>query len=199
VGVTDPADVAAVTAGIPNNRQNNYTGVDGTTPDVKDISSTLPSNMQSVTSLQQLVSTLKNSITQPVINGPASNPSNVGTAAAPQIIYVNGDLTLTGNTTGYGILIVTGTLTAKGTSGWNGIVLVVGAGNAQFDGTTSWNGAVLVANTSTGLAGNLSVLGATTTGINGGGNGGINYSSGCIAQASTLSTFHVIAIRELMN
>src|SRR5579859_3979498 len=199
VGVTDPADVAAVTAGIPNNRQKNYTGVDGTTPDVKDISSTLPSNMQSVTSLQQLVSTLKNSITQPVINGPASNPSNVGTAAAPQIIYVNGDLTLTGNTTGYGILIVTGTLTAKGTSGWNGIVLVVGSGNAQLDGTTSWNGAVLVANTKTGLPGNLNVLGPTTTGVNGGGNGGINYSSGCIAQASTLSTFHVIAIRELMN
>jgi Tfp pilus assembly protein PilX len=199
VGVTDPADVAAVTAGIPNNRQKNYTGVDGTTPDVKDISSTLPSNMQSVSALQTLVSTLKNSVTQPVINGPATNPSNMGTASAPQIMYVNGDLTLDGNYTGYGILVVTGTLTAKGTSGWNGIVLVVGAGNAQLDGTTVWNGAVLVANTKTGLPGNLNVLGPTTTGVNGGGNGGVFYSSGCIAQASTLTTFHVIAIRELMN
>ena len=199
VGVTNPVDVAAVTAGIPSNRQDNYTGVDGTTPDVKDISSTLPSNMQSVSALQTLVSTIKNSVTQPIINGPATDPSNMGTASAPQIMYVNGDLTLDGNYTGYGILVVTGTLTAKGTSGWNGIVLVVGAGNAQLDGTTIWNGAVLVANTKTGLAGNLNVLGGTTTGINGGGNGGIYYSSGCIAQASTLTTFHVIAIRELMN
>lgn len=199
VGVTNPVDVAAVTAGIPSNRQDNYTGVDGTTPDVKDISSTLPSNMQSVSALQTLVSTIKNSVTQPIINGPATNPSNMGTASAPQIMYVNGDLTLDGSYTGYGILVVTGTLTAKGTSGWNGIVLVVGAGNAQLDGTTIWNGAVLVANTKTGLAGNLNVLGGTTSGINGGGNGGIYYSSGCIAQASTLTTFHVIAIRELMN
>ncbi|MGB8475271.1 MAG: PilX N-terminal domain-containing pilus assembly protein [Candidatus Acidiferrum sp.] len=199
VGVTNAADVAAVTSGIPSNRTHNYTGVDGTTPDVKNVSSTLPPNMQSVSSLQNLLSTIKNSVTQPVINGPASNPSNVGTASAPQIIYVNGDLSLSGNTTGYGILVVTGTLTAVGTSGWNGIVLVVGTGNAQFSGNTSWNGAVLVANTTTGLAGNLTVLGPTNSGINGGGNGGINYSSGCIAQASTISTFHVIAIRELMN
>jgi hypothetical protein len=64
-----------------------------------------------------LVSTLKNDATQPVINGPASGLSNPGTVNNPQIIYVNGDLTITGNTTGYGILVVTGTLTIKGTSG----------------------------------------------------------------------------------
>jgi ATP-dependent protease HslVU (ClpYQ) ATPase subunit len=29
--------------------------------------------------------------------------------------------------------------------------------------------------------------------------GGIQYSSGCIAMANSLSTFHVVAIRELMN
>jgi ATP-dependent 26S proteasome regulatory subunit len=32
-----------------------------------------------------------------------------------------------------------------------------------------------------------------------GGNGGIQYSSGCIGMANSLSTFHVVAIRELMN
>ena len=39
-------------------------------------------------------------VTQPVVTGPASNLSNAGTAASPQIIYVNGDLTLSGNVTG---------------------------------------------------------------------------------------------------
>jgi len=102
---------------------------------------------------------------------------------------------------GYGILIVTGTLTAKGTTGWNGLVLVVGTGNAQIDGTTSWNGAMLLANTNSGVLGSLNVLGNNNFGVNGGGNanGGVFYSSGCIAQATQLSTFHVMALREVMR
>lgn len=198
VGVTDPADIAAVAAGIPTNRDHNYIGSGGT-PDVQNIGPTLPPNLQTVSSLQNLVSTIKSNVTQPVINGPASGLSNAGTSTAPQIIYVNGDLTISGNTTGYGILLVTGTFTAKGSSGWNGIVLVVGKGNAQLDGNTSFNGAIVVANTVDALGNPLPVLGPTTFSVNGGGNGGINYSSGCITQASTLSTFHIMAVRELMN
>ena len=201
VGVTDAPDIGLVDSGIPKNRTGNYVGVDGTTPDVSDVSSTLPQNLQTVQSLQNLVGDLKNDVTQPVINGPARNPANMGSLNAPQIIYVNGDLTLTGNQVGYGILIVTGTLTATGTTGWNGLVLVVGTGNAQVDGTTTWNGAMLLANTNAGVLGSLNVLGNNNFGVNGGGNanGGVFYSSGCIAQATQLSTFHVMALREVMR
>jgi|SRR5579859_800770 len=202
VGVPDPADVATVIAGIPGNRTGNYVGVDGTTPDVQNVgptgTNTLPANLQTAQQLQQFASALQNDVTQPVINGPAGNPANGGAPGAPQIIYVNGDLNLSGNFTGYGILVVTGKLSAVGTSGWNGLVLVVGEGQAQISGTTQWNGAMLLANTLTGTLGNLSLSG-DSMGVNGGGNGGIYYSSGCLAQATTMSTYHILALRELMR
>jgi len=201
VGVTNNTDIATVKGGIPDNRDNHYTGSGASTPDVQNISATLPPSLQSVSSLQNLLSTIKNDVTQPVINGPASSIASPGTVDAPQIIYVNGDLSLSGNTTGYGILVVTGTFTASGDIGWNGLVLVVGKGvfiqNGGGNGT--WNGAIVVANTVDALGNPLPALGPAQFNGNGGGDSGINYSTGCIAQATTLSTFHVMVIRELIR
>jgi hypothetical protein len=200
IGTIDNGDIATIDAGI--NRPSNITGSGSTTPDVANVSSTLPPNLSSVSQLQTLVSQLKNDATQPVINGiptAATSLSNPGTAANPQIIYVNGSLTLSGNTQGYGILVVTGTLTISGTVGWNGIVLVVGQGVFNTDGTDQYNGAIVVANTLNSLGQPLTTLGPAQVNVNGGGHGGFQYSSGCIAQATTLSTFHVNAIRELMR
>jgi hypothetical protein len=97
--------------------------------------------------------------------------------------------------------MVTGTLTLKGTVAWNGLILVVGKGNFQMDGTNTVNGAVLVADTVNNAGSILSVLGPPTYGVNGGGNatGGINYSGSCLTQATKLTTYHVISMRELMN
>src|SRR6266481_3890895 len=202
VGVPDDADKTATITQISNavngntNKMGNYQSGSNTTPDVQNISSALPSSMLTKTSLQNLMSTIKADVTQPVINGTPtaatdSSFTSPGTLAAPQIIYVNGDLTLTGNFTGYGILVVTGTFTAKGSNTWNGLIFVVGAGQFVDKGTSTFNGAMVIANTSG--------WGATSSDVSGGGNGGVNYSSGCIAQATTLSTFHVISMRELMN
>jgi len=196
IGVLNTPDIGIIDAGIV--RPNNIIGSGGA-PDVANISSTLPPYLQSVSALQQLVSTLKINVTQPVINGPASSLSNAGALGNEQIIYVNGDLTLSGSTQGYGVLVVTGTLTISGTVGWNGIVLVVGKGVFNTDGTDQYNGAVVVANTLDALGNPLATLGTSQVTVNGGGNGGFQYSSGCLALASTLSTFHVVAIRELMN
>jgi hypothetical protein len=202
IGVTNNADVATITTAIqgPPNRSSNYPGV-SPSPNVANVASTLPASLSTVSGLQNLVTTIKNNVTQPIITGPASSLASPGTQAAPQIIVVNGDLNLSGNTVGYGILVVTGTFTASGTVGWNGIVLVVGQGNFVASGTSTWNGAVVVAKTLDALGNPLATPapGSVTVNINGGGNGGINYSSGCIAMANTLSTFHVVAIRELMN
>ena len=197
IGVLNDGEIPVVDAGIK--RPNNITGSGATTPDVANVSATMPTNLQSVSSLQTLVSTMKANVTQPVINGPASSLPNYGTATDPQIVYVNGDLTLSGNAQGYGILVVTGTLTIKGTVGWNGIVLVIGKGIFNTDGTDQYNGAVVVANTVDALGNPLAVQGTSQVNVNGGGHGGFQYSSGCIANATTLSTFHVAAIRELMR
>jgi hypothetical protein len=159
----------------------------------------LPANLSTVSALQTMVSTMKANATQPVINGPASGLSNPGTLGNPQIIYVNGDLSISGNTQGYGILVVTGTLNISGNVGWNGIVLVVGKGIFNTSGTAQYNGAVVVANTVDALGNPLPTVGPSQVNVNGGGHGGFQYSSGCINIASQLSSFHIVAIRELLR
>jgi Tfp pilus assembly protein PilX len=199
IGVVNAGDVASVDAGIPGGRTGNYPGT-GASPDVENVSSTMSPSLQTVSGLQNLVSTIKNNVTQPVINGPASSLSSPGTATAPQIIVVNGDLNL-GPTTGYGILVVTGTLTVHGAVTWNGLILVIGKGVFNTDGTPVYNGAIMVAQTLDASGNPLSVLGPPTANfnVNGGGNGGVQYSSACIAQATQLSTFHVMVFRELIR
>src|SRR5712692_746872 len=90
IGVPDTPDIAPVVAGLPSIFQSHYTG-SGTAPDVENISATMPTNQQSVSSLQNLLATIKGNATQ-VLTGNQSGLSNPGTAASPEIIYVNGDL-----------------------------------------------------------------------------------------------------------
>ena len=61
-----------------------------------------------------------------------------GSAATPQITFVNGNATLDG---GAGLLLVTGKLTMNGNPNFNGIILVLGDGNVERDG--AGNGKVL--------------------------------------------------------
>lgn len=207
IAVTDNNDMTNVDNGTK--RAGNVTGSGTNMADGANIvnvspgtgDGTLPLSMQSVSGLENLVSTIKADVTQPVINGPASGLSSPGTLASPQVIYVNGNLTISGNTVGYGILVVTGTLTITGTPNWNGIILVVGQGNFQTSGTAQYNGAVVVANTVNALGQPLANFGPATVDINGGGHGGIQYSSGCINMAlrNFNVTYQEAAIRELMR
>jgi Tfp pilus assembly protein PilX len=204
IGVLDPGDVGTVDAGVKRNSNVTSSIPGAPSPDVVDVSSltgnnTLPANLSTVSALQTMVSTMKANATQPVINGPASGLSNPGTLGNPQIIYVNGDLSISGNTQGYGILVVTGTLNISGNVGWNGIVLVVGKGIFNTSGTAQYNGAVVVANTVDALGNPLPTVGPSQVNVNGGGHGGFQYSSGCINIASQLSSFHIVAIRELLR
>jgi len=192
-------DVANVINGIPNNRTGNYTGI-GASPDVENISSSstyAADKLSSYSDLTSLVSTLKNDVTQPVVAGGSSYTGGAAlfnsSSSSPQIVYVNGDLTLGGSVTGYGILVVTGTLTVHGNVNWNGVILVVGSGNVQTDGTPTYNGAMVVANTSGGS------IGSPTFAVNGGGNAGVNYSSACVAQATQMTTYHSVSYRELIR
>ena len=84
-----------------------------------------------------------------------------------------------GNSTGYGILVVTGALTMHGNFSWNGIVLAVGNGDADFSGGGNGeiNGTVFVAKiwdnyTTKNL---LTDVGSPTIDWNGGGGNGIRY------------------------
>ena len=202
IAVNDVADQTAVEAGIPQKRQSNYTGSSASTPDVAV--ATPPTNLQSVASLQTLVSSIESNANQ-TLNGtssPVTSIANPGTASAPQIIVVNGaDLSLSGNTTGYGILLVTGTFSPCGTVGWNGLVLVIGKGTVTGcgGGNNQYTGGIIVAqivNPTTGAA--LTTIGSPTFSWSGGGGNGVYYSTGCINQALNLYAYQIVASHELL-
>jgi len=133
IGTTNAGDVASITAGIPSNRLGNYTGATGTTPDVApvSISNALDTPLDAYNTLQ----TIENSA-DVVISGNATQGQmpNAMSATNPMTVVVDGDFSMSGNYTGYGLLVVTGNFSYSGTTGWNGIVLVIG------DGTTTYNG-----------------------------------------------------------
>src|SRR5258708_37324360 len=64
VGVLDAPDITTVIGGIPTKDQSNYTGV-GAAPDVENISTTMPSTLQTVSVLASSTATIKSNGTQP--------------------------------------------------------------------------------------------------------------------------------------
>jgi Tfp pilus assembly protein PilX len=196
IGVVSPGDIAIAASGIPNNRLNHYLGTGGT-PSINNVSGLLPNTENTVTSLNKLVSDISK-VANNVIAGPASSVP-LGSAANPQITVVNGDLTLSGNNTGYGILVVTGTLTFSGNNGWRGIILVVGQGSVQENGggNNEFDGAVLVAKTLDAAGRPLATLGAPVVNWNGGGGNGVYYDSCWINAASSGLTYQVLSFREI--
>jgi hypothetical protein len=199
VGVVNNSDVAVAESSIPGNRLNHYLGSGGT-PSVNNISSSLPANEQSVTNLQNLVQNIT-SVANNVLTGPVSGltAAQLGTASNPQITVVNGDLTLSGNSTGYGILVVTGNLTFSGNNGWRGIVLVIGKGNIQENGggNNEFDGAVLVAKTLNSSGQLLTALGTPVLNWNGGGGNGVYYDSCWVNNATSGLTYKVLSFREI--
>ncbi len=62
-------------------------------------------------------------------------PGNYGTQLNPEIIHVDGDVHLTGNLNGYGILVVEGSFYTAENSGliWHGVVIGVDSNTIEFD------------------------------------------------------------------
>ena len=198
VAVDDAADRATVVAGIPSNRWSNYTGSGSSSPDVE--AATMPSSYQSVTALQNLVTQIENNANQ-TLDGTVTPVTSIPNASTVQITVVRGDLSLSGNTTGNGLLLVTGTYSACGTVGWNGMVLVIGKGivTGCGGGSNLYTGAMLVAQTLNPISGQLlTSVGVPTFNWSGGGGNGIYYSSGCINEASYLADYQIVASRELL-
>lgn len=205
VGTVSPGDDVNITASIPPNRLSKYTG-SGPTPDVQNVSAALGANMATVAGLEALVATITANADQ-VIQGPAASIPNMGTAAAPTIVVVNGNLSLSGNQTGYGILVVTGNYDAGGAVGWRGPVLVIGQGTMTVSGggNNSYEGAVLLAKTrgpdatGTGIGALLPgpAPGATLLDWAGGGGNGVHYDSCTIRNATSNVVYRVLSFREI--
>jgi len=186
--IDDPANpqglAAAVIGDIPSGREGNYTGA-GAAPDVENAFSALGGSPTPAT-LDALLSVLR-AETQPAnYYGAQTCPlqsfsglNNLNPTGNPPINFVDGNLTLAGNTTGSGILVVTGTLIFQGDYHWNGLVLVIGQGVADMQG--GGNGVIIgslyVAKIYDTNCQMLDTLGQSSLSNSGGGGNGVQYNS----------------------
>jgi hypothetical protein len=124
----------------------------------------------------------------------------LGTDAAPLITFVNGDFNMGANS-GAGILIVTGTLSITGNSSFDGLIMVVGQGvlTENGGGNGQFNGSLFLANTNNSAYpfSQLATLGSPQIQWNGGGTNGIQYNS-CWADINSNLGYIVVASREEM-
>jgi hypothetical protein len=222
IGVTDTSgnpqgvNQQLVTNSITK-RQGNYSGGGLSVPSVTYV--TLTSSLQTPTTIDQMVSGIKQTADVVIPNPPnAQNYNNSGTtynfgqngpgytwptdmsATNPKVIYVDGSFDL-GPNTGYGILVVTGNFHYHGNSGWKGIILVVGDGTTTFDGQGGGNGefdgAIFVATTRDPNGNQLTNFGSVDFQIAGGGGNGIYYNSCWINRVQQPPTYKVLSFREI--
>ncbi len=211
ISTGDATGVSNVKGTIPTNRYGNYTGTPGSptaTPSIIDAGSggtnQLSGAWSSPAELNNLVSNLANAADLSLscgIGAPCSFPAaGLGTDAAPQITYVNGDFNM-GSNSGSGILVVTGTLNITGQSGFNGLILIIGQGvlTESGGGGGQFNGSIFLAktNSSTPPYSQLASLASPLIAWNGGGTNGIQYNS-CWANIGNNMHFLVVASREEM-
>ncbi len=187
-------------------RSGNYTGSGGT-PSIINAGSggtgLYGGTWSSPTKLNNLVSSLVTSADVSYscgIGTPCNAPAAVGTNANPQITYVNGDFNF-GNSSGAGIMIVTGTLSFTGNASFNGLILVIGQGaiSESGGGNGGFNGAVFAAKTNSSVApyAELATLGSPVFSWNGGATSFIQYNS-CWADIGNNINYIVISNKEEM-
>jgi len=198
IGTSNAGDVGAIVAGIP--RPANYTGAGGSTPNVAPVP--LSSTLDSPADVYKTVQTITNSADL-VISGNANQADMPAAMSAsnPMTVVVDGDFAMTGNFTGYGLLVVTGNFSYSGNDGWNGIVLVVGDGTTTYNGNgggnNAFNGAIYVATIWDANRNLLPTFGPVSYNINGGGGNGIYYDSCWVKAAQQPTTYQVLSFREI--
>jgi hypothetical protein len=199
VGVLSVTDDTNITNSIPSNRYTKYTG-SGPTPDVQVVSATLPPYLQTPQSAEDMVTKIA-SAADNVTVGPATSLPNYGTASAPTIQVVQGDLDLSGSITGYGILVVTGNFSVQGTVGWRGIVLVIGQGTMTVSGggSNSFEGAVVLARTRDAAGNLLPSMGPTLLDWAGGGGNGVHFDSCEINNSNNNYSYRLLSFREVIE
>jgi len=179
IGVWDSSSQTSVINAL--GKPNNYIGAGGT-PSVENVYASLGGADVTPANLNSFIQNLQSYATSPILTGTVSTLPATTTSS---VTYVDGNLNLSGNPTGYGVLVVTGTLTFSGNFTWNGIVLVVGQGQVVHNGggNGTFNGAIYVAQTED-AAGNLLpvVPGQPQYTWNGGGTNLIQYDH-CLADA----------------
>jgi Tfp pilus assembly protein PilX len=216
IAVTSAADQTALSTALAANKSN-IVGTGGS-PSVGNASSAL-ANLSTPTQIETLVSQMKSLAGTNV--GCDYTKLNLGTAASPTITVVTNDgvsgsgtgcpsssaVQLNSGSTGYGILVVTGTLDYVNVNSYQGIILMLGT--AQFISSsskdTTLSGALFLAqdrDPSTGAL--LASLGTPNFNFHHGSASASDVSiqfDQCITnqvQSSTMTSYKVLSQRELM-
>ncbi|PYS97210.1 MAG: hypothetical protein DMF50_01435 [Acidobacteria bacterium] len=211
VGVIGAASETSAEAGV--HKPGSYTSGANTGVDtVTNVSNTIDPAWKDCDALHDLAGKVRSAAD---LVGNASTPNgSLGTAAAPKIVYIEGDYTVASSLNGGGLLWVTGTLTFSGNAAWTGTLFIVGKGNFQRNGggNGALSGASFVANiagpdgqmwTSDDCSGPDGIKGTTDDGAAvatydnaGGGNGDTGYCSTAIKNVQQEFPFVVVDFRQ---
>lgn len=157
-------------------RPENYTGAGGT-PSVQNGHAALGETMGTPAGLEAVIGAIYNTPGAKHYTSANVGTFNPNSTKASSINYVDGNLTLSGNGTGRGILVVTGTLTMSGNFSWYGLIFVVGDGHVEMSGGGNGEiyGSIFVAKIWDDMDNLLESMGPPTFNWNGGGGNGIHY------------------------
>ncbi|HYJ34374.1 MAG TPA: PilX N-terminal domain-containing pilus assembly protein [Candidatus Binatia bacterium] len=174
-GISTPNDPNAISSQLNGQQDDNVEG-SGTDPSVQSsgVNLDLPAMAAEWSSMADIT-----------LSGNQTNPNTTGWGSATtspptlKIVHVAGDLHISGNASGAGVLVIDGDFTLSGTFNWNGVVLclqdvsVTGGGTAkQIVGALMVQGSV---NNDSNLNGNIKLL----------------YSSAMISQLNALTRYEV--------
>lgn len=174
-GIATPNDPTTITNNVSGQQEDNIQG-SGSDPSVQPSSVNL--DVQALAAAWSMLADV-------TLVGDQNNPSSSGwgtvTTDPPElkVVHVQGDLMISGNMSGAGVLVIDGDFQMGGTINWHGIVLVlgdvdvVGGGNAK-----NIVGGLVVQGT---LSGETTVNGNIT----------VYYSSAMIAKLNALKDYEV--------
>lgn len=129
----------------------------------------------------------------------ATYTADEGTALNPVFTFVDGDCELSG---GAGLLVVTGNLSLSGNPSFDGVILVLGGGDMNRDGggNGTFNGAIVLAKFArtwpVAENGQPHPFLAPTFNTNGGGNSDVQYNSTAVARALNTLGSRVTGVLE---
>jgi hypothetical protein len=209
IGVIATSDQNAVLQAIPAGRQLDYAGNLQPNPppaDVAVIDGNIDPRLKNPLGLESIVASIASDATD--IFNPAWDQDafigGIGAPASPRIVAVNGNCTF-GPGAGFGILVVRGNLTIRGNFSWTGLVLVVGQGSMHWvtDAIGQVSGGVFIArtrNTDRSVTNPLGTVlgsrGAVTAVFDGGSVNAIQLSTANVNWANSPFPYSTIAYRE---
>lgn len=208
IGVIRDSDIALLAGEVsqPSDRTANYIGRGGLMPDLRNTSSEMDPMLRSPASLEKIVTRISRNasdVFDPTY-GSAQPIQNYGSPTDYKIAVVNGDVAL-GPGAGYGMLVARGNVTVVGNFTWSGLILIVGQGVLHWNGDQSGSilGSMFIARTRANDRGpsnifgtGIGMLGSVTANFSGAAGSGIHYNSAAIAAASHGLPYMPISVKE---